>query len=50
MKSTWNVRIDQHKTNPTVFPKEQPARAAFAVKALPANGKVEIECIAAMGK
>jgi 2-iminobutanoate/2-iminopropanoate deaminase len=32
------------------FPKDQPARAAFAVKALPANGKVEIECIAAVNK
>ena len=28
------------------FPSPYPARAAFAVKTLPKNGKVEIECIA----
>jgi 2-iminobutanoate/2-iminopropanoate deaminase len=28
------------------FPNNPPARAAYAVKALPANAKVEIECIA----
>lgn len=28
------------------FPEEQPARATYAVKALPLGAKVEIECIA----
>ncbi|KAL0489371.1 ribonuclease [Acrasis kona] len=32
------------------FPSNQPARAAFAVKSLPAGGKVEIEAIAAIGE